>query len=43
MTCVELPKDAEGREIPLGMKELYDKDNRRRKVDMFMFYPDKDE
>lgn len=39
---IELPKDAEGREIPLDTRELCDKDGKRRKVDLFMFYPDKD-
>lgn len=39
---IELPKDAEGREIPLDTKVLYDKYGRRREVDWFMFYPDKD-
>ncbi len=42
MANIELPKDAEGREIPLNTTSLYDKDGRRRKVDLFMFYPDKD-
>ena len=37
-----LPKDAEGREIPLNTTALYDKDGSRRGVDFFMFYPDKD-
>lgn len=39
---ITLPKDAEGREIPLNTTSLHDKDGRRRKVDLFMFYPDKD-
>lgn len=39
---VELPRDAEGQEIPLNTTALYDKDGRRREVDLFTFYPDKD-
>ena len=39
---VELPKDAEGREIPLDTVVLYDKEGKRREVDCYTFYPDKD-
>ena len=39
---IELPKDAECREIPLDTENLYDKNGRRRLVDFFKFYPDKD-
>ena len=39
---VELPKDAEGREIPLDTEMLYDKEGERREVDWYTFYPDKD-
>ena len=39
---VELPKDAEGREIPLDTEVLYDKEGKRREVDWYTFYPDKD-
>jgi hypothetical protein len=39
---VELPKDAEGREIPLDTDALYDKEGKRREVDWYTFYPDKD-
>lgn len=39
---VELPKDAEGREIPLDTVVLYDKEGKRREVDWYTFYPDKD-
>ena len=39
---VELPKDAKGREIPLDTVVLYDKDGKRREVDWYTFYPDKD-
>ena len=39
---VELPKDADGREIPLDTDALYDKDGKRREVDWYTFYPDKD-
>lgn len=39
---VELPKDAEGRDIPLDTEVLYDKEGIRREVDWYTFYPDKD-
>ena len=39
---VELPKDAEGREIPLDTVVLYDKEGKRREVDWYTFHPDKD-
>ena len=39
---VELPKDADGREIPLDTVVLYDKEGKRREVDWYTFYPDKD-
>ena len=39
---VELPKDAKGREIPLDTVVLYDKEGKRREVDWYTFYPDKD-
>lgn len=39
---VELPKDAEGREIPLDTENLYDKHSRCREVSYYTFYPDKD-
>ena len=39
MANIELPKDAEGREIPLDTKVLYDKDGRLRKVDSLTFRP----
>lgn len=39
---VELPKDAEGREIPLDTEFLYDKEGKRREVDWYTYYPDKD-
>lgn len=42
MACVELPKDAEGREIPLYTEVLYDKEGKRREVDWYTYYPDKD-
>lgn len=38
---VELPKDAEGREIPLDTVVLYDKDGKRREVDWYTFYLDR--
>ena len=39
---VELPKDAEGREIQLDTEVLYDKEGNRREVDWYTYYPDKD-
>lgn len=39
---VELPKDADGREIPLDTEGLYDKEGKRREVDWYTYYPDKD-
>ena len=39
---VELPKDAEGREIPLDTEVLYDNEGKRREVDWYTYYPDKD-
>lgn len=35
MTNIELPKDTEGREIPLDTKVLYDEDGKEFKVDYF--------
>lgn len=32
MTNIELPRDAEGHEIPLYTKVLYDKDNKEHRV-----------
>lgn len=42
MANIELPKDAEDREIPLDTEVLYDKEGKRREVDWYTFYPDKD-
>ena len=39
---IELPKDADGRDIPLDTEVLYDKEGKRREVDWYTFYPDKD-
>lgn len=39
---VKLPKDAEGREIPLDTKVLYNKEGKRIEVGWYTFYPDKD-
>lgn len=39
---IKLPRDAEGREIPLDTEVLYDKEGKRREVDWYTFYPDKD-
>lgn len=42
MANIELPKDAEDREIPIDTEVLYDKEGKRREVDWYTFYPDKD-
>lgn len=34
---IELPKDAEGREIPLDTKVLYDYDGSKQNVEVFIF------
>lgn len=39
---ISLPKDADGREIPLNTTALYDKNGSRREVFYYTFYPDKD-
>lgn len=36
---VELPKDAEGREIPLDTEVLYDKDGKEIEVSRYQYYP----
>ena len=36
---IELPKDAEGREIPLDTKVLYDKDGNEMEVSRYQYYP----
>ena len=36
---VELPKDAEGREIPLDTEVLYDKDGKEIGVSRYQYYP----
>ena len=36
---VELPKDAEGREIPLDTVVLYDKDGKEIEVSRYQYYP----
>lgn len=36
---VELPKDAEGREIPLDTKVLFDKDGQEIEVSRYQYYP----
>lgn len=36
---VELPKDAEGREIPLDTKLLYDKEGNPKEVSLFTYAP----
>ena len=37
MTNIELPKDAEGREIPLDTEALYNEDGKRFKVNRFTY------
>lgn len=39
MACVDLPKDAEGREIPLDTETLYDKDGKEIVVSRYQYYP----
>lgn len=39
MANIELPKDAEGREIPLDTEVLYFKDGSEHKVDKWVLYP----
>lgn len=36
---IELPKDAKGREIPLGVDALYDKDGQEIEVSCYQYYP----
>lgn len=36
---VEIPKDAEGREIPLDTETLYDKDGQEIEVSRYQYYP----
>lgn len=38
-TQITLPRDAEGREIPLDTKVLYDKDGERIDVSRYQYYP----
>lgn len=40
MTNIELPRDAAGREIPLGTKVLYDKENKEHRVLNYIFNTD---
>lgn len=37
--AIELPKDAEGREIPLDTTVLYDKDGNEIEVSRYQYYP----
>lgn len=39
MANIELPKDAEGREIPLDTTVLYDKDGNEIEVSRYQYYP----
>ena len=39
MANIELPKDAEGREIPLDTKVLYDEDGKEIEVSRYQYYP----
>ena len=36
---IQLPKDADGREIPLDTKVLYDKEGNKREVSSYVFVP----
>ena len=38
-TQITLPKDAEGREIPLDTETLYDKDGKEIEVSRYQYYP----
>ena len=37
--AIELPKDAEGREIPLDTEVLFDKDGQEIEVSRYQYYP----
>lgn len=39
MANIELPKDADGREIPLDTTVLYDKDGNEMEVSRYQYYP----
>mgnify|MGYP004545656179 CR=1 FL=1 len=39
MANIELPKDAEGREIPLDTTVLYDEDGKEIEVSRYQYYP----
>ncbi len=39
MANIELPKDADGREIPLDTEVLYDKDGKEIEVSRYQYYP----
>ena len=39
MTNIELPRDAEGREIPLDTDTLYDKNGKEIEVSRYQYYP----
>ena len=39
MANIELPKDAEGRDIPLDTEVLYDKDGERIDISRYQYYP----
>ena len=43
MIDVEMPRDAEGREIPLSTKVLYLPDGKMVQVAYFLYWPQKDE
>lgn len=38
--CVKLPKDAEGREIPLNTKVLYKQNGEKFNVESFDYWPE---
>lgn len=42
MVNIELPKDAEGREIPLDTECLYTRNGEKQEVISFMYYRRKD-
>lgn len=39
MSSIELPRDAEGREIPLNTTALYDKNGQEIEVSRYQYYP----
>lgn len=39
-TQITLPKDAEGREVPLDTEMLYDEYGKQRRITKFIYHPD---